>query len=208
MNGHTELSLTSTVLLRGFDTRMPVLGFGVYQIDRPNTEAACLHAISAGYRHIDTAQIYHNEEQVGIALQQCNVPRDEIFVTTKVRYPRVGKGKTLLRLLQSVQKIDPRDNGYVDLFLIHSPYALKPKERKELWLALETLHRDGKAKAIGVSNFTAEHLDEIRAYATVWPPAVNQILVRSPFPHSQYQILRSSCCLSGATRLINDCCVP
>lgn len=176
---HNELTLTSRIPLRDSDSRMPVLGFGVYEIDRPNCTEACLRAISAGYRLIDTAQIYHNEEEVGVALQQCALPREEIFATTKIRYPRVGKGKTYLRGLQSVQKIDPREDGYVDLLLIHSPHGLKPKDRKELWLALEKLHEDGKAKAIGVSNYQVEHLEEMKGYAKIWPPAVNQILVSS-----------------------------
>jgi diketogulonate reductase-like aldo/keto reductase len=176
---HNGLTLTSSIPLRDSDGRMPVLGFGVYQIDRPDCTEACLRAISAGYRHIDTAQLYQNEVEVGVALQQCALPREEIFVTTKIRYPRLGKGKTYLRALQSVQKIDPRGDGYVDLFLIHSPHALKPKDRKEMWLALEKLHEEGKARAIGVSNYQPEHLEEMKEYARIWPPAVNQILVSS-----------------------------
>lgn len=171
------MNLASTVPLPVSGRQMPVVGFGVYQIDRAKTAEACRHALTAGYRHIDTAQIYHNEEEVGLALQSCGLPREDIFVTTKIRYPRLGKGKTYLRALQSVERIDPREGGYVDLFLIHSPHALKPKERKELWLALEKLYEEGKAKAIGVSNYMPEHLDELKEYATIWPPAVNQILV-------------------------------
>jgi diketogulonate reductase-like aldo/keto reductase len=176
-----ELTLMSSIPLRDSDGQMPVIGFGVYQIDRSDCTKACLHAISAGYRHIDTAQLYQNEEEVGVAVKQCGLPREEIFVTTKIRYPRLGKGKTYLRALQSVQKIDPREDGYVDLFLIHSPYVLKPKERKEMWLALEKLREEGKARAIGVSNYQPEHLEEMKEYATIWPPAVNQILVSSNF---------------------------
>lgn len=173
----TALTLNSTITLRDSNVRMPILGFGVYQIDAPHTTEACLRALSSGYRHIDTAQIYLNEEEVGAALQQSSLPREDIFVTTKIRYPRLGKGKTHLRALQSVQKIDRREDGYVDLFLIHSPHGLKPKERKELWLALEKFHAEGRAKAIGVSNYLPEHLDELKEYATFWPPGVNQILV-------------------------------
>ena len=173
------LTLTSSIPLRDSDSRMPVLGFGVYQVDRPDCTAACLRAISAGYRHIDTAQLYQNEEEVGVALQQCGLPREDIFVTTKIRYPRLGKGKTYLRALQSVQKIDPHDDGYVDLFLVHSPHTLTPMDRKEVWLALEKLHGEGKARAIGVSNYQPQHLEEMKEYASIWPPAVNQILVRN-----------------------------
>ncbi|KAK6076516.1 aldo/keto reductase [Seiridium cupressi] len=153
---------TSTVPLKDSEGKMPVIGFGVYQIDRPDTADACLRAIAAGYRHIDTAQLYQNEAEVGEALKKCNLPREDIFVTTKIRYPRLGKGKTYLRALQSVQKIDPREDGYVDLFLIHTPYGINAKDRKEMWLALEKLHEEGKAKAIGVSNFASEHLEEMR----------------------------------------------
>jgi diketogulonate reductase-like aldo/keto reductase len=183
-----ELTLTSGLLLRDSDGRMPLLGFGVYQISGPQCTEACLRALAAGYRHIDTAQLYQNEKEVGIAIQQSELPREEIFVTTKIRYPRLAKGKTYLRAEESVQKIDPREGGYVDLYLIHSPHVLNPKERKELWLTLERLHKEGKAKAIGVSNYLPEHLEEMKKYATIWPPAVNQILV-------SIILQRCSCCL-------------
>ncbi|KAK6224133.1 hypothetical protein LQW54_000280 [Pestalotiopsis sp. IQ-011] len=171
-------SLTSTVALRDSDGRLPVLGFGVYQIDRADSTAACLRALAAGYRHIDTAQLYQNEAEVGAALQQSGLARADVFVTTKIRYPRLGRGKTYQRALQSVEKIDPGPGGYVDLFLVHTPYGIGAKDRREMWLALERLHEEGRARAIGVSNFAPEHLKEMRAYASVWPPAVNQILQR------------------------------
>ena len=177
----SDLTLQSSLRLANTTAKLPVLGFGVYQIDRPDTTAACLSALKAGYRHIDTAQLYGNEAEVGAALEQCGLPREEVFVTTKIRYPRVGKGKTYQRLLESVKKIDPREDGYVDLFLIHSPYGTKPKERKEMWLALEQLYSAGKVKAIGVSNYAVEHFVELKEYATVWPPAVNQILVSQQY---------------------------
>lgn len=172
-----KLSLTSTIALRESDGRLPVLGFGVYQIDRADTTAACLRALAAGYRHIDTAQLYQNEAEVGAALQQSGLARADIFVATKIRYPRLGRGKTYQRALQSVEKIDPGPEGYVDLFLVHTPYGIGAKDRREMWLALERLHEEGRARAIGVSNFAPEHLEEMRAYASVWPPAVNQILL-------------------------------
>jgi diketogulonate reductase-like aldo/keto reductase len=198
---HNELTLASTIPLRESGGQMPVLGFGVYQIDRPDCIAACLRAISAGYRHIDTAQLYQNEEEVGVALQQCGLPREEVFVTTKIRYPRLGKGKTYLRALQSVQKIDPREGGYVDLFLIHTPHTLKPKDRKELWQALEKLHEEGKARAIGVSNYQPQHLEEMREYAKIWPPAVNQILVSRIF----ITMFLPSRFSTDSTKIISSC---
>ncbi|KAI0005803.1 aldo/keto reductase [Xylariaceae sp. FL0662B] len=145
----TELALTSSVPLRESDVRMPVLGFGVYQIDRPDITKACLRAISAGYHHIDTAQLYHNEEEVGVALQQCGLPREEISSLPKSVIP-----------VSSVEKIDPREDGFVDLFLIHSPHALKPKDGKEIWLALEKLHEEGKARAIGNQRETVDYCNE------------------------------------------------
>ena len=181
------LSLETTLPLANSSAKLPVLGFGVYRIQPRDTAAACLTALRAGYRHVDTAQLYGNEAEVGAALAECGLPREDVFVTTKIRYPRLGKGKTYQRLLESVRKIDPRSNGgadkgsadggYVDLFLIHSPYPVKPKERAEMWRAMEQLHAEGRIKAIGVSNYAVEHLEELRTYATVWPPAVNQILV-------------------------------
>ncbi|KAK1579378.1 aldo/keto reductase [Colletotrichum navitas] len=173
---HADMSISSTVSLRNTESRMPILGYGVYQISEADCTRACLHALSAGYRHIDIAQLYKNEEAVGAALQQSGLLREEIFVTTKIRYP-LGKGKSYERALQSVHRIDPRPEGYVDLFLIHSPHVLKPKDRRELWTALEKLYENGRARAIGVSNYAPEHLEEMRSYATIWPPAVNQILL-------------------------------
>ena len=172
------LSPTSSLPLIHSSAEIPTLGFGVYRIGPDDTKQACLRALQAGYRLIDTAQLYGNEAGVGAALAESPIRRQDVFVTTKIRYPRLGKGKTYQRLLESVRKIDPRDDGYVDLFLIHSPYGLKPKERKELWLAMEQLHGEGRAKAIGVSNYAVEHFEEMKAYAAVYPPAVNQILVR------------------------------
>lgn len=175
--------------LPNYSAKLPVLGLGVFQIDRADTTQACIWALQSGYRHLDTAQLYGNEAEVGQAITQYHLPREDIFVTTKIRYPALGKGKTYQRLLQSVQKIDPREDGYVDLFLIHSPHVVKPKERKELWLALEQLYAEGKVKAIGVSNYTVEHLEELKGYATKWPPAVNQILASllKPFNNWNYQ---------------------
>lgn len=172
-----SLSFTSRLPLLNSTAKIPILGFGVYQISPRDTTQACLLALQSGYRLIDTAQLYGNETEVGAAIAESSLPRGDVFVTTKIRYPRLGKGKTYQRLLESVRKIDPREGGYVDLFLIHSPYTVKLKERKEMWLAMEQLYKEGRVKAIGVSNYAVEHLEEMKEYATVYPPAVNQILV-------------------------------
>ncbi|EFQ36397.1 aldo/keto reductase [Colletotrichum graminicola] len=180
---HVDMSISSTVSLRNGKSRMPILGYGEYQISKADCTRACLHALSAGYRHIDTAQLYNNEEAVGAVLQQSGLPREKIFVTTKIRYPRLGKGKTHERALQSVHRIDPRPEGYVDLFLIHSPDVLKPKGRRELRTALKKLYENGRARAIGM-----------RSYATIWPPAVNQILLH---PWTQQRETVEDCCKHG-----------
>jgi diketogulonate reductase-like aldo/keto reductase len=174
---------------------MPILGYGVYRIPDKECPRACELALAKGYRLIDTAQLYGNEQGVGRSLRNSSVPRSDVFVTTKIRYPRLGKGKTYLRALESVLKIggrskaeeDDDDRAYVDLFLLHTPYGIKKGDRKEMWLALEKLHSEGRARAIGVSNFEIEHLEEMKQYATVWPPAVNQLQVGGHLTSSSSQ---------------------
>lgn len=136
---------------------------------------SCLTALEVGYRHIDTAQFYGNETQVGEAVKKSGLPRSEIFVTTKILSAGGSVEKSYQKCLDSVEKIGG-SGGYVDLFLIHSPNA-GSKARKEMWLALEKLYEEGKAKSIGVSNFGVGHIAEMKGYAKVWPPHVNQIEV-------------------------------
>ena len=137
---------------------------------------SCLKALEAGYRHIDTAQFYANEAEVGEALRTSTVPREQVFVTTKILSPAASVEATYDKLLASVHKISGAD-GYVDLFLIHSSSS-GSAGRKLLWQALEKLFFEGKTKSIGVSNFGVGHIEEMRSYAQVWPPHVNQIEVR------------------------------
>jgi diketogulonate reductase-like aldo/keto reductase len=140
--------------------RMPLLGLGVWQIraGRP-TEDAVTWALEAGYRHVDTARLYGNEGSVGRAIAASGVPREEIFVTTKL-LPRTLDARRALN-----EGLDALGTGYVDLFLIHwhSPLA------DEQWLALEEAHRDGLARAIGVSNFGAEQLRHTASLGDVVP---------------------------------------
>ena len=153
--------------------KIPQLGFGVYQSPRDVCVKSCLTALQSGYRHIDTAQYYANEAEVGSAVQQSGLPRQDVFITTKILSPRASVDKSYQACVDSVKKLDPKD-GYVDLFLIHSPHSGKAK-RAEMWQALERLHEEGKAKSIGVSNFGIKHIEELKDVAKVWPPHVNQL---------------------------------
>jgi len=198
----SKLNITSTLPLPNSSVQIPRLGFGVYLSDTSVCVNSCLSALSAGYRHIDTAQFYANEAEVGEAVRKCKLPRSEIFITTKILSAAGSVEKSYAKCVESVDKIDAAgdDKGYVDLFLIHSPNA-GPKARKEMWLALERLHAEGRAKAIGVSNFGKGHIEGLKGVGNVWPPHVNQIEVCShpsskrPHPHGGY--------FSGFTNLIS-----
>ena len=154
--------------------KIPRIGFGVYRSPTSTCVKSCLTALEAGYRHIDGAQYYANEKQVGEAVRQSGLPRTSVFVTTKILSAAGGPEKTYQAVVNSVQKIDL--DGYVDLFLIHSSSG-GSHGRKEKWQALERLHEEGKAKSIGVSNYGVGHIEEMKSYAKVWPPHVNQIEV-------------------------------
>ena len=145
---------------------IPQLGLGVWQTRAGATcEAAVLAALQAGYRHIDTAAMYGNEESVGAAIRMSGIPRKNIFVTTKLWNSDHGNpGRALDTSLRKL-KLD-----YVDLYLIHYPV----RERRQSWRALEALQAEGKARSIGVSNFTIRHLTELLA-ETKTVPAVNQV---------------------------------
>lgn len=171
-----SFKITDTLPLPNTSARIPRLGFGVYRSPADVCVKSCLKALEAGYRHIDTAQFYANEAEVGEALRTSTVPREQVFVTTKILSPAASVEATYDKLLASVHKISGAD-GYVDLFLIHSSSS-GSAGRKLLWQALEKLFFEGKTKSIGVSNFGVGHIEEMRSYAQVWPPHVNQIEVR------------------------------
>ena len=172
-----KFALTDVLPLPNSTVTIPHLGFGVYHSTGEQCEKSCLNAIQAGYRHIDTAQFYANENEVGNAIRNSGIDRKDLFVTTKILAPAGSPEATYEKLLKSVQRIGGSD-GYVDLFLIHSSSSGK-SGRKELWLALERLLKEGKTRSIGVSNFGVRHIEEMRDYAKVWPPHVNQIEVSS-----------------------------
>jgi diketogulonate reductase-like aldo/keto reductase len=154
--------------------QIPVLGLGTYLM-KPGEETynACLWALECGYRHIDTAAFYKNEEDVGRAVRDSNIERQEIFVTTKIWNDDQGYDKTLRAVERSLKLLG---FDYIDLILVHWPM---PKLRKETWKALEKVYDEGICAAIGVSNYTISHLQELFNYANVIP-VVNQVEF-SPF---------------------------
>jgi len=172
-----KLTLTSEVTLNN-KTTMPWFGLGTFLSEAgKTTQDAVLWALEAGYRHIDTARIYNNEEDVGLAIRESGVPRREIFVTTKVWNDDQGYNLTLRACDKSLERLKM---DYVDLYLVHWPVT---GLRNETWKALIALQESGKARAIGVSNFMIRHLDELLATTDI-VPAVNQIEI-SPFIQRQ-----------------------
>jgi 2,5-diketo-D-gluconate reductase A len=149
---------------------IPQLGFGVFRIPPEETEEAVSVAIEAGYRHIDTAALYGNEAEVGSALAASGVPRDELFVTTKVWNDSQGRERTLRAFETSLERLRL---DYLDLYLIHWP-APRQGLYVETWETLVELQRSGRVRSIGVSNFEPEHLDRL-AEASDVVPAANQI---------------------------------
>ncbi|KAK1144520.1 hypothetical protein N8T08_005393 [Aspergillus melleus] len=172
--------------------RIPRLGFGVYRSPTSQTVQSASKALQTGYRHIDTAQFYANEKEVGEAIRASGIPRSEIFVTTKILSPAGSPEATYSKLVESVEKIGGKD-GYVDLFLIHSSSS-GSSGRKELWQALEKLLEEGKTKSIGVSNFGVQHIEELKPFAKVWPPHVNQIELH---PWCQQRVIDAYCKKNG-----------
>lgn len=154
--------------------RIPILGLGTYLMKHgEQTYNASLWALEVGYRHIDTASFYKNEQDVGRAIRDSDIPRQEIFVTTKVWNDDQGYDKALKAVETSLQKLG---FDYIDLVLVHWPV---PSLRKETWKALEKVYDEGVVASIGVSNYTINHLQELFNYANTIP-VVNQVEF-SPF---------------------------
>lgn len=147
--------------------KMPVLGYGVYQVSNEECERCVLDAISVGYRSIDTAQAYGNEEAVGNALRNCNVPREELFITTKVWISNAGYEKAKASLQESLRKLQTE---YIDLVLIHQPF----NDYYGTYRAMEEAYKEGWIRAIGVSNFYPDRFIDLCKFAEV-KPAVNQV---------------------------------
>lgn len=162
MNNYNEKEV---ILNNG--VKMPILGFGVYQIPKEDTKQAVLEALKVGYRHIDTAQSYFNEAEVGEAISESGIPREEIFLTTKIWIDNYGYEKAKASIDESLRKFK---TDYVDLFLLHQPIS----DYYGAYRALEDAYKAGKARAIGVSNFYPDRLSDIVAFTEI-KPQVNQV---------------------------------
>lgn len=155
-----------TVKLRN-DVIMPIVGYGVYQVDPAECERCVSDALKTGYRMIDTAQAYNNEEGVGAAIAKSGIPREEIFIVSKIWISNYGYEKAKASIDESLRKLR---TDYIDLMLLHQPFC----DRYGAYRALEEAYKEGKLRAIGVSNFYPDHLIDIACNVEI-PPMVNQV---------------------------------
>lgn len=149
------------------EVKMPILGYGVYQISKEECERCVLDALKVGYRHIDTAQAYFNEEEVGSAMKRSGVPREDIFLTTKVWIEHYGYENAKASVLESMQKLQTE---YLDLVLLHQPFS----DTYGAWRALEELYDEGRIRAIGISNFYTDRMIDFASFNRI-KPMVNQM---------------------------------
>ena len=168
-----KYTLQDTVSLPPNNVAIPRLGLGVFMAKGSKCATAVSAALKCGYRHIDSAQYYGNEVEVGQGVRDSGVERDQIFVTTKIMSPAGSVEKSFAAVKSSVEKMGI---GYVDCFLIHTPGS-GSQGRRELWSALEKLQKEGLTRTIGVSNYGVHHLKEMKEYAKIYPPCLNQIEV-------------------------------
>ncbi|WP_326725509.1 aldo/keto reductase [Streptomyces sp. NBC_00243] len=161
---------------------MPILGFGVYQIPPEDTEQAVSDALAAGYRLLDTAAAYGNEEAVGRAIKKSGIPREDLFVTTKLWIQDAPAEDNTRRAFET--SLDKLGLDYLDLYLMHQPFG----DVYGQWRAMETLNREGTAKAIGVANFYPDRLIDLIVNNDI-TPAVNQIETHPFFQRADYQDL-------------------
>lgn len=149
------------------NVKMPVLGYGVYQVSKEECERCVLDALKIGYRSIDTAQAYFNEEEVGTAMKKSGVPREDIFLTSKVWIENYGYDQCRKSVETSLKKLQ---TDYIDLMLLHQPFS----DYYGAWRALEDLYEEGKIRAIGISNFYPDRMVDIASFARI-RPMVNQV---------------------------------
>ena len=147
--------------------KMPMIGYGVYQVDPAECERCVSDALKAGYRMIDTAQAYHNEEGVGAAVAKSGIPREELFIVSKVWISNYGYEKAKASIDESLRKLG---TDYIDLMLLHQPFC----DRYGAYRALEEAYKEGKLRAIGVSNFYPDHFIDLTSNVEI-PPMVNQV---------------------------------
>lgn len=154
--------------------RMPQLGYGVYQVSKDECERCVLDALKVGYRHIDTAQSYFNEEEVGTAIAKSGILREEIFLTSKVWVEHYGYEQTKASVYESLRKLK---TDYIDLMLLHQPFG----NYYGAWRALEELYGEGKLRSIGISNFYPDRMVDLCSFSRI-RPMVNQV---ETHPHNQ-----------------------
>ena len=147
--------------------KMPILGYGVYQVTKDECERCVADALKAGYRSIDTAQSYFNEEEVGNAIVRSGIPREDLFITSKVWVEHYGYDACRASVLESLRKLQIE---YIDLMLLHQPFS----DYYGAWRALEDLYEEGKLRAIGISNFYPDRMVDIASFARI-RPMVNQV---------------------------------
>ncbi|SCX43500.1 2,5-diketo-D-gluconate reductase A [Klenkia marina] len=167
----TMASVPTVTLNNGVE--IPQLGFGTYQIEPENTREAVRTALEVGYRHIDTAEMYGNEKEVGEGLRDSGLDRDDVFITSKLNNGFHAHDDALRAMDQTLADLQVER---LDLFLVHWPLPGIDVDFVETWKAMEQIYRDGKARAIGVSNFQSNHLNRLRDQTDI-TPAVNQIEV-------------------------------
>lgn len=149
------------------DIGIPLLGFGTYKLNNQETTKVVSTALQCGYRHIDTASYYNNEEAIGTAIKTSGIPREDLFLTSKVWNSQQGYENTLKAFNESIKKLG---TDYLDLYLIHWPTPMQ----KETWRAMEKLHKEGYIRSLGVSNFTVKYLQDLLQSAEV-KPVLNQV---------------------------------
>ncbi len=157
--------------------KMPILGYGVYQVTQEECERCVSDALEVGYRSIDTAQSYFNEEQVGSAIKKSGVKREDIFLTSKVWVEHYGYEECKKSVEESLRKLD---TDYLDLMLLHQPFA----DYYGAWRALEDLYEEGKLRAIGISNFYPDRMVDISSFARI-RPMINQIETHPLFARAE-----------------------
>ncbi|MFV0394743.1 MAG: aldo/keto reductase [Coprobacillaceae bacterium] len=177
--------------------RMPMLGYGTLQIPSLSVEKCILDALQVGYRLIDSAAMYLNEKEIGIAMKKSNIPRSELFITTKVWVQDTGYKKTMQAFKSSLKNLDLE---YLDLYLLHQPYG----DYYGSWKAMEELYKRGKIRAIGVCNFSAERFVDLWMNSTI-KPMINQVEYHPLFQQKELgKVLKCYACQMQAWGPLNE----